>query len=165
MSAAAGHTVDDIVDRLETVSVSKCCPERVRFRAELAVVAVEGEQVVQSIPERDSAVVQDRANRVVQAMGVEIAAAGSAQSGIPIGPLEIKISYCSRYQLGRYLTHRSIVEVLLVDRVKLVRVQWVRNGVGPIGHSDFHERRPHTLRHQTLSVRRSSSPVPVRVTP
>jgi hypothetical protein len=84
--------MDDIVDGLETVRILESRSKGVRLGTELAVVAVECEEVVQPIPERDATVVQDWADCFVQAVGIQAAAVGSAERRVPRGPLCVTIS-------------------------------------------------------------------------
>jgi hypothetical protein len=99
VSATPSSSMDDIVDRLETVRVLESCSKGVGLGTELAVVAVECEEVVKSISERYATVVQDRTNRFVQADSIDAATVGSAKRRVPRCPLYVMVSlvlFCNK---------------------------------------------------------------------
>ena len=99
VSAAPSSSMNDIVDRFETVRVLESRSKGVRLGAEFAVVAVECEEVVKTISERYATVVQDRADRFVQADSIDTTAVGSAEGRVPGCPLCVMISqvhFCNK---------------------------------------------------------------------
>lgn len=93
MSAAASGTVDDIVNRFQAVRIPEISAKVVRLGTEFGVVAVEREEVVESVSERYTAVVQDGANCAVLAVCVVAVGVWGTKACVPIAPLRAIVSF------------------------------------------------------------------------
>ena len=94
MSAAASGTMDDIVDRFETVRIFELSAKIVGLGAELAIVAVECEEVVKSVSERYTAVVQDGPECAVLAVCIDAVGIWSTKACVPVAPLRATVRFC-----------------------------------------------------------------------
>ena len=98
MAVAPHNAVDHVVDRLEAISVCNTAGLLPCFVSELGEVAVEGEQVIQPILERDAVVVQNRTNKCVLAGGIHIPACWITFGGIPQGELNGWSAFLDSYR-------------------------------------------------------------------
>ena len=93
MSAAASGTVDDIVNRFQAVRIPEISAKVVGLGAEFAVVAVECEEIVQSVSERNTAVVQDGPDGAVLAECIGTVGIRGTKACVPIAPLRAIVSF------------------------------------------------------------------------
>ena len=93
MSATTSGTVDDIVNRFQAVRVLEFSAKVVGLGAEFAVVAVECEEIVQSISERYTAVVQDGTDGAVLAECIGTVGIRGTKACVPVAPLRATVSF------------------------------------------------------------------------
>jgi hypothetical protein len=67
MSTTASDAMNRVVDRFKAVRILDWSVEGIRFGPKLGKVAVEGEEVVQTVTERYATIVQDGSDKLVLA--------------------------------------------------------------------------------------------------